>query len=41
MSRKVHLGHKGLREFTGDEIGNLTLGQSGFKILSNDEYSNR
>ena len=38
MSRKVNFGHKGLREFTGDEIGNLTLGQAGFKILTNDEY---
>jgi len=27
--------HRGLREFTGDEIGNLTLGQAGFKMLSN------
>ena len=29
--------HRGLREFTGDEIGNLTLGQAGFKMLSNVE----
>ena len=29
--------HRGLREFTGDEIGNLTLGQSGFKMITGAE----
>ena len=29
--------HRGLREFTGDELGNLTLGQTGFKLITNAE----
>ena len=29
--------HRGLREFTGDELGNLTLGQAGFKLITNAE----
>tara|TARA_R110002020_G_scaffold58052_2_gene159399 strand:- start:6934 stop:7275 length:342 start_codon:yes stop_codon:yes gene_type:complete len=27
--------HKGAREFTGEEMGNLASGQGGFKIISN------
>ena len=29
--------HKGAREFTGEEISNLTLGQNGFDIINNTE----
>jgi len=28
------MAHKGLNEFTGDETGNLFLGQTGFHIIS-------
>ena len=27
--------HKGAREFTGEEMGNLATGQGGFKIITN------
>lgn len=27
-------GHKGIREFTGEEVSNLTMGQSGFDVLT-------
>jgi hypothetical protein len=27
------MAHKGAREFTGDEISNITVGQTGFDIL--------
>ena len=29
--------HRGVREFTGEEMGNLSSGQAGFKIISNAE----
>ena len=29
--------HRGIREFTGEEMGNLSSGQAGFKIISNAE----
>jgi len=32
------MAHKGVREFTGDELSGVALGQNGFMILSNDEY---
>ena len=32
------MAHKGVREFTGEELSGMVLGQNGFKILSNDEY---
>ena len=28
------MAHKGLNEFTGDETGNLFLGQTGFHVIS-------
>ena len=31
--------HKGAREFTGEEISNLTLGQNGFDIINNTEIT--
>jgi hypothetical protein len=30
------MGHKGIREFSGDESSNLFLGQRGFKIIGGD-----
>tara|TARA_Y100001963_G_scaffold142814_1_gene212884 strand:- start:760 stop:1086 length:327 start_codon:yes stop_codon:yes gene_type:complete len=32
------MAHKGVREFTGDEISNITIGQSGFDILPAGTY---
>ena len=32
------MAHKGVREFTGEELSGMVLGQNGFKILVNDEY---
>ena len=32
------MAHNGIREFTGDELSGVALGQNGFKILSNDEF---
>tara|TARA_Y100001973_G_C5193926_1_gene332875 strand:- start:310 stop:654 length:345 start_codon:yes stop_codon:yes gene_type:complete len=29
--------HKGVREFTGEELSGIALGQNGFKIISNAE----
>ena len=31
--------HKGIREFTGEELSGVALGQSGFKIISNAEVT--
>ena len=31
--------HRGFREFTGDELVNLTLGQTGFKLITNAEVT--
>ena len=32
------MAHKGVREFTGEELSGVALGQNGFKILSGNEY---
>lgn len=32
---------KGLRSFTGDEVGNLVIGQMGFAIISTSATSNK
>lgn len=32
------MAHKGVREFSGEELSGIALGQNGFKILVNDEY---
>jgi hypothetical protein len=29
------MAHKGIREFTGEELSGVALGQNGFKIISN------
>ena len=31
------MAHKGVREFTGDELSGVALGQNGFKIISGVE----
>jgi hypothetical protein len=31
------MAHKGVREFTGDELSGVALGQNGFKIISGAE----
>ena len=33
------MAHRGLREWTGEEAGNLFLGQNGFHILSNGAFA--
>ena len=30
------MAHKGIREWTGEELSNVALGQNGFHILTND-----
>jgi hypothetical protein len=30
------MAHKGMREWTGEEVGNLFLGQNGFHVLTNE-----
>ena len=32
------MAHKGIREFTGDELSGMVLGQNGFMILTGDEF---
>ena len=29
------MAHKGIREFTGEELSGVALGQNGFKMISN------
>ena len=31
--------HKGIRTYSGDEIGNLAIGQGGFDLLTNDTFA--
>ena len=33
------MAHKGVREFTGEELSGMVLGQNGFKIISNAEVT--
>ena len=33
------MAHKGVREFTGEELSGVALGQNGFHILSNGAYT--
>ena len=30
--------HKGIREFSGEELSGIALGQNGFKIISGEDY---
>ena len=33
------MAHKGVREFSGEELSGIALGQNGFKIISGDEVT--
>ena len=33
------MAHKGIREFTGEELSGVALGQNGFHILSNNSFT--
>ena len=33
------MAHKGIREFSGEELSSVALGQNGFKVIENDDIT--